>query len=171
MTTVRLMIVDMDNCLSDDSWRTKYLPQVDGMVAIDQYGFNTYHSLALMDKPCFQEDFKRAYHALRASAVIVLTSRPGWLRMATTIWLARHFDWMLEACVAICMRDSGDLRRSTELKLSMIEWIGEIGMWEIVCAYDDRDDVLDAYRKAGLAAYKANNCEQVFEKPKIEITK
>lgn len=138
------VIVDLDNCISDDAWR---IPRIDWSKKNPLERYHEYHSLSAFD------DFVNTDIVTRpGQRVIVFTARPVLYRAITEEWLRRNevpFDHLI-------MRNNDDHRHSMELKREMLHWLPEhygVGWKSIVAAYDDRQDVVDMFRRHNIDAY------------------
>jgi hypothetical protein len=141
------VIVDLDNCISDDSWR---IPHINWQKSNPLERYHDYHSLAAFDR-IGNEDIIFSARA-GVDQVVIFTARPVMYRAATEEWLRRNnvpFKYLI-------MRNNNDHRPSLELKRSMLHWLPElydVPWHSIVGAYDDRPDVVDMYRKHHMPGY------------------
>ena len=137
------IIVDLDNCIADDSWR---IPRINWQKRDPLERYHDYHSLAAFDKVC-NEDILSG-----VSQSVVFTARPTMYHAATEEWLRRNnvpFKHLI-------MRNNNDHRPSLELKRTMLHWLPELYdvRWSsIAAAYDDRADVVEMYRKHHVPAF------------------
>lgn len=129
-----MIIMDIDGTISNDLWRRTFLPDYDA-----------YNELCHLDAPMN----KHLLAGVDYKDVVFVTARPNKYRDKTVKWIERHFPHI--QCPCLFMRVDGDMRGSPEIKVEVLgDRIGE-GLWyEITAAYDDRQDVLDAYEAAGL---------------------
>ncbi len=142
---MKYIIVDLDNCISDDEWRLEHIDHNEKEPFIK---YHAYHSLAGFDKLRNNLLFKT-----NKCEVVILTSRPMMYAHVTMEWLKRNNI----KPHAVLMRPSGDLSSSVDLKrkqLSLLVHSHRIKQSEIKCAYDDRIDVIDMYKAEGLAAQR-----------------
>jgi hypothetical protein len=141
------VIVDLDNCISDDSWR---IPHINWQKSNPLERYHDYHSLAAFDR-IGNEDIIFSARA-GVDQVVIFTARPVMYRAATEEWLRRNnvpFKYLI-------MRNNNDHRPSLELKRSMLHWLPElydVPWHSIVGAYDDRPDVVEMYRKHHMPGY------------------
>lgn len=138
-------IFDIDNCISDDSWR---VPRIRWHFKDPDARYNEYHELAPFDKPWNTHLF----NIDPASKIIYFTARPERYRIATIEWLSRNVAQRWET---IYMRSNDNHEHSASLKEKMLLTVMqqfEIGKTNIVCAYDDRSDVIDMYRAHDIKA-------------------
>lgn len=159
--TAKHIIVDLDNCIADDSWR---IPKINWQKSNPMERYHEYHSLSAFDKPGNLDIF-----AANPDAVgIVFTARPVHYHAVTEEWLRRHripFQYLV-------MRNNHDHRSSTELKQTMLRWLPDaygIPLESIVAAYDDRPDVVEMYKAHGLNGQRReihNVC--AYTNPKIQ---
>lgn len=141
MTTYR--ILDLDNCLADDSWRIRTINwQKRGNPRYQEYhllcGFDSAHNLSL---------------TLGRHENILLTGRPNLVRGITKEWLERHhvsYAWLL-------MRNNSCEVSSVELKEQMLGWLDvhyDIQPFQIESAYDDHPAIVEMYARRGLNAFR-----------------
>lgn len=130
-----ILAIDIDNTLADSAWRDSLKPNWD-----------EYHQASANDKPhsCMVE----LINSLEQSHwIICITTRPERWRQLTMTWLLKHKINIDE----LLMRPDDDFRSSPELKLEIIKSYLE----DNVIAIDDREDVVTAYRGAGITALQA----------------
>lgn len=136
----KIAIFDLDNCLASDSWRLGFINHT---LPIEDI-YRQYHMMSAFDEAKNVECVDN-YVTLGATIAIV-TSRPEWIRLVTERWLhdkGIHYDQLI-------MRPNDDHRHSVELKPDLI--FLNLDMSKIVIAFDDRHDVLQAYRDHGIIA-------------------
>jgi hypothetical protein len=136
-----MIIVDLDNCISDDNWR---IGKINWQKQDPDDRFHDYHSLSGFD------ELKNRHVLDAASGIIVMTARPSTFRAVTEEWLRRN-DVIYDHLI---MRNNNDHRTSAELKMAMVKSLGLYGIntKDIKCAYDDRTDVVLMYESLGLVA-------------------
>lgn len=138
-----LIICDVDNVLSDDEWRIQFIkhdePDLDER-------YRDYHAASILDAA-------RNTHLVkprRGVRIALLTSMPERYAVEREWWLAangiRHD--------IILYRPDRDHRPSPQLKLLMLARLQRLGfdLRRVLFAYDDREDVVRAYRNFGLPA-------------------
>jgi len=138
-----MIIVDIDNCISEDNWRVKYINSYyDNNNLFDK--FHKYHSLSAFD---ISHQFPQyAEHILNNETIVFVTSRPEFYRFTTEYWLdvnGYEYDYLF-------MRQKGCDLSSADYKSRLVRWIKADFREEITMCYDDRIDVLESYRKLGL---------------------
>ncbi len=137
-----IVIFDLDNCLADDHWRINNIKQ---HVEDPFEKYHEYHSFSHIDD-AYNVDFVQTYKQ-EGHSIVILTSRPEYYRQMTEKWLNDMdipFDWLF-------MRSHDDHSPTVEYKIRTIVQ-AEIEPHEVVCAYDDRHDIVEAYKKAGYAS-------------------
>jgi hypothetical protein len=142
---MKTVIFDLDNCISDDNWRTKFIDHSRANTEIEKY--HKYHLLAPFDDHCMIAKGKFDAHKRSGCIMVILTSRPEYYRYQTEEWLYRkgfHYD-------ALIMRPNNDHSESKELKIRSLTYSG-VDLTTILIAYDDRYDVLEAYDKSYIPA-------------------
>lgn len=131
------IILDLDNTIADDGWR---ISEIDWSCEDPTQRYHRYHSLSRQDN-LGNEDLLAT--GLRP---IIFTARPVDYRSITMEWLTKHKIFP----EALIMRNKGDHRHSVQLKREMLHWLPEfydIPWSAIKCAVDDRQDVVDMFRK------------------------
>lgn len=143
----KFLILDLDNCISDDEWR---VPMINWEHQDLFQRFHTYHIHAFGDRA-------ENTHLFSAEPpVVIMTGRPFAYWRITTRWLQHnHIPY-----VALFMRPDGDchvpapeVKRQQLYRMYGSMWAGPA---DIVCAYDDRQDIVAMYRAEGL------NAERVY---------
>jgi FMN phosphatase YigB (HAD superfamily) len=140
----KAVIWDLDGTLSDDRARAHFVEVEEGR----KRDWKSYFDAIGSDPPIAASlEVLRALHAA-GNRVIFLTGRPEHTRRTTERWLKANglteYDRLL-------MRPPGDYRPSGRFK------VGEIAKlrreYELVCAFEDRIDVADALRGAGVPIF------------------
>jgi hypothetical protein len=137
----KVIILDLDNCISDDLWRIKHIDwSTDNMTA----RYHDYHSLAPFDDVANQHLW-----AGTACEIAVFTARPMMFMAAAEEWLHRQrIDYF-----ALMMRPTDYHLPSDELKFDQLKQLLNSGIdrRDIMAAYDDRPEVVRMYRRNGVA--------------------
>lgn len=147
----RYAIFDLDGCLSDDRHRLHLIEEAsDGAKVYSRY----HESLG--------EDAAMNLSVLRSCVdggcnIIFLTSRPEHYRTATENWiedkLAGPITLLRLGNYKLFMRSANDRRPSPTFKVDWLETLG-IPAEEIKAAFDDRKDVLAAYKDWGVSPFR-----------------
>lgn len=137
-----MIILDMDNCISDDGWRLKF---IDDSLPVETR-WNEYHAQCAMDRPANGPELLCKGHT-----VIISTSRPDIYRAHTINWLARVnvFPWI------VMMRKNDDHSPSVVVKernLRALRDAYEVRLDAITMAFDDRADIIEMYKRNGVPA-------------------
>jgi hypothetical protein len=146
-------IFDLDNCLSDDAWRIKYIDW-DEPDLCKRYA--AYHDHAPRDKA---DPEKRAFfHRIvgeRGHTPIFFTGRPTRLRSQTATWLLEELGYDAPNELLMFMRRPGDRSRAADLKSMMLTDAMAYGipLDSIRGAVDDREDVVEMYKSFGLDSW------------------
>ena len=143
LTTAKaLYLVDLDNCIADDSRRIKAIKwKTDDM----DERYRAYHQLAKFDK-------MHNKHIIENRNVFILTARPIKYLLPTLEWIKKqgvNFEY------TVMMRPEGNLMHSVELKQMQLTRIitgFRVTASKIKHAYDDRQDVIDMYKSNGIPA-------------------
>lgn len=139
-------LFDIDNCLSNDAWR---IPRIHWHEHDPDRRYATYHALAPFDEP---GNLHWARLAMRSGRTLIFsTARPESQRVQTAEWLQRALGCSTRFML---MRESGDHRRSVDLKREHIARFREMGIppQRILQAHDDRPDVVAMYKEHGIPA-------------------
>jgi hypothetical protein len=135
-----MIILDLDNCISDDGWRMKFIKQ--GETDMDKkYGM--YHDLCLFDRP------KNLEALPDTERIIILTSRPIRMMSDTEWWLRKH---NIKFSILMMRPETKEGVGSVELKRGYMNRLRGVGIIQsnIIRAYDDRLDILKMYESFGV---------------------
>lgn len=132
-------IFDLDGCLSDDEHRRHLLPNHSKPHPTE---YNQYNNLCGQDAPMNQMHWVRA---TVATLPMVITARPHEHLAATQDWIHDNFG----SRFSLRMRPENNLMPSPELKITLLNHAG-VQPHQVAEAYDDRADVLAAYREWGI---------------------
>ena len=141
---MKYALFDLDGCISDDRARAHLLPTHKGAKNGD---FDRYHRQLSYDKPINKEVLEAFISDLEITIVFV-TARPMKFEPETRAWILDNFGLGRDG-YQLLMRGNEDCRRSPELKVALIE-DAAIPWEEVIAAFDDRLDILDAYRGKGV---------------------
>lgn len=134
------VIWDLDNCLSDDAWRISFIEwgATDGDT---KYG--AYHSHCGMDSPGNLKIFA-AFQLI--SQPVFFTGRPESERQATEDWIQQRLK--VEGRPYVLMRPNGNHARSADIKRAQVMAFiqAHAALREILCAFDDREDIVAMYK-------------------------
>lgn len=127
------VIFDLDGCLGDDNWRMKWLEEMD---------LDGYHSRCGHDLPMNKGILER--HAGKPKFFI--TGRPEKFKAITMEWITEELGVKTPS---VFMRPNDCKDPTPTFKYKIVKRLLSHG-WDIAFAFDDREDVLDAYRLAGV---------------------
>ena len=134
-----VVIVDIDNVISDSRWREEHLPD-----------FDKFHSLCGQDHPVAPVVALVNTLGLGGGFELIgVTGRNEKWRAETVSWMLRHGVWIDD----ILMRPDTDFRPAPELKLALVrQRLGDDYMIRERVAFvlDDREDILGAFRSLGV---------------------
>lgn len=137
-----IIICDVDNVISDDSWRADFVRPGE---ADPWLRYHPYHQACCLDVAA-------NLHLLTdppGARVVLLTAMPEEYGGLREDWLARNrVPYSL-----ILYRPPGDHRPSVVVKRERLLWLFEDPCWDIrdvVAAYDDRADVVEMFCELGL---------------------
>jgi len=132
------VIFDLDGCISDDRRRLKFLPT--GKSEISEHDYDEYHESLDMD-PFMNSDVVNYWiHSSFEPRFIFVTARPEKYRARTRAWLIMQIDIK---DFDLYMRPANDIRSSPLFKVQTLSGLSQY--YDILAAYDDRDDVVQAY--------------------------
>lgn len=134
-----MVIFDLDNCLADDEWR---IPFINKKATNNFDVWHKYHSLSFVDE-LKNFDIYHNHHYTNEEKVAILTARPEFYRHITEFWLKQRgipYNYL--------MMRTNDFP-SWKLKLEMLSKLISVDKEEISALYDDRQDVVESYIKAG----------------------
>ncbi len=161
---MKFIIIDLDNCISDDAWRIQHINwQKHGDAR-----YHDYHSLAPFDVIGNRGTIRHARSI--GQQIVIFTARPVHYAAATRHWLHIH-------CVNfkhIFFRNNGDARHSPVIKEWMLRSLlsgeyGDINREDIVCAFDDHPEIVAMYRGYGVnAARLAIHELDAYNPPRVQ---
>lgn len=150
---MKYLLLDLDGTLCDHSWRIHYAKK---------RNWDKYNSLCKDDKPN-DPVYRLILDIQNNYSIIILTGREEKYRSQTVDWLNHHG---VKFC-HLFMRPNGEYKKPDyQLK---IEWIKKIFGGEIkehiAFALEDRNQVVNAYRKIGIPVFQVNEDETGAYKP------
>lgn len=134
---MKTIILDLDGCIADDRHRHHLINRDAGDKAWDIYHEACYAD-SLINAGCI-----KLCQALEIIPTIV-TGRPYSVRSKTMTWL---WDVAGLSEYALLMRSDADTSSAPDLKRKLITGLSSP---DIICAFDDRPDVLAMYREYGI---------------------
>lgn len=145
---MKIVLVDLDGCIANDLWRRRYIDyKLDQGKSPNQEDYDAYNSLSYLD------DFvnKHIIHNTpKEHFLSIVTARPIEYKKITEGWLFTHevrYDYLT-------MRPLGNRDHSPELKVELVKALLkelDCHIQDIDLAFDDRTDVLEAYKALGIA--------------------
>jgi beta-phosphoglucomutase-like phosphatase (HAD superfamily) len=140
----RAVIWDLDGTLSDDTARAHFV-EVERGRARD---WHSYFDAIDTDAPIAASmEVLRALHAA-GLRILFLTGRPEYTRPKTLRWLEANG---LTEYDALIMRPEGEQRPAGYFKADAVERLRR--EYELVCAFEDRIDVAEHLRQAGVPVF------------------
>jgi phosphoglycolate phosphatase-like HAD superfamily hydrolase len=138
------MIWDLDGTLSDDKARAHFV-EVERGRARD---WRSYFDAIDTDPPIAASmEVLRAMHAA-GIRILFLTGRPEYTRAKTVRWLEANG---LTEYDALLMRPEGEQRPAGFFKAEVVDRLRRD--YELVCAFEDRIDVAERLRQAGVPVF------------------
>ena len=135
-----VQIFDLDNCISDDSERIHLIDMsLDG-----DYRYAKYH------KDCHKDKAKNLKFINKDCKTAIFTARPEYLRGKTLVWLKKVAKIDVFALYMRPINSPHSKLKSPQLKKIFLEQLmtkHDLVVKNIVCAYDDRLDVVAMYRE------------------------
>ena len=135
-----MIIVDMDNCISDDKWR---IPLIHWSNPNKFLRYHPYHMAAPGDQFCNR-------HLFDGRPVTIITSRPIMYKWLTVMWLDYHkiaYKFLFMRQVEDANLTSAEVKRKALRNLTRVWPLKDISI-----AYDDRPDVIEMYKMEGVPA-------------------
>jgi hypothetical protein len=132
-----MIIVDLDNCISDDGWRIH-------LIDFSEQDFDKRHEK--YHEKCHQDALRNAHLVRETDDILIFTSRPEKYRRLTEEWLAMNKIYYKQ----LVMRPQGNHDSSVALKEEML--VTSPYFTRIVQAFDDRKDIVEMYINAGIDA-------------------
>lgn len=140
----KAVIWDLDGTLSDDRARAHFVEVEKGQ----KRDWESYFDAIGTDPPIAASlEVLRALHAA-GNRIVFLTGRPEHTRRTTERWLKANG---LTAYDRLVMRPHGDDRPSGLFKVDEVAKLRRA--YQLVCAFEDRIDVADALRGAGVPIF------------------
>ena len=144
---MKLQIVDLDGCISDDRWRRHLI--LPAPVQNNSH-FEEYHRLGHADNSV------NLHEIVPEVPIVIITTRPLTYYTATLRWVVAAIQSQPHA---IIMRNPNDHRPSLEIKREQVQWLwdpnmvyGADGPHEIISAIDDQEKIVAMYRENGIPA-------------------
>lgn len=144
---MRIKIVDLDGCISDDRWRRHLIgpAPLGGRTAAAGWGnrFDAYHAAAFADDLANREEVFGW-----EGEIVICTARPVAYAELTREWLALQKVKPLH----ILHRNNDDHRIGAEVKATQVQWLLEpqlnygVLREHIVDAIDDMEPIVRMYR-------------------------
>ena len=141
-----IVIVDMDGTLADVRHR---LHHINGP---GKKNWKRFFEAQVHDKP-FAAIAQRVRDLARNHEIVIVTGRPEEYRSGTEAWLHKFRIPFSR----IYMRRAGDHRPDYIVKGEILE---NIGPQRVVLAFEDRQPVWEAYRRAGVRVIAVNHGEE-----------
>jgi beta-phosphoglucomutase-like phosphatase (HAD superfamily) len=140
----RAVVWDLDGTLADDRARAHFV-EVEAGRARD---WHSYFDAIDTDPPIAAS--MEVLRALRLAGlrIVFLTGRPDYTRPKTERWLEANG---LTEYDLLVMRPEGEQRPAGLFKVDAVARLGE--EYELVCAFEDRIDVADHLREAGVPVF------------------
>lgn len=145
-----IAIIDIDNCIADDRHR-RHLIDMSKPHPDDRY--KAYHDVAHMDEPCNHDIVER--HLEYGDQLAFVTARPQRYKRQTLDWLEGNFN--IPPSSLLLMRPSGNHEPSHVLKPQLV--MAHFDTDEVGVAYDDRQEVLNAYKEIGIKEVRLVNID------------
>lgn len=140
-----IILVDIDHVISDAFWRDDMIKR-----SRDSGDWEEYHSRGKEDKPI--EDVVRLINIISGSSgykleIFAITARPEKWRKQTMEWF-RKYGVMLDY---LLMRPEDAFKPAPTIKVDLCKEEGILD--RILCIFDDREDVVAAFKALGITAF------------------
>lgn len=156
---MRLYVFDLDGTLADDSHRKEHICYKDGSPKKNK-DWDRFFDLCSKDKP-----IESSINVLTSLAkdknneIIILTGRNSVVRDKTLAWLDEHIGNVGEGEIIseLLMRGAADRMDDHLLKPNMLKkYLKSRGLSarDVVCIFEDRTRVVDAWRINGFNCYQ-----------------
>lgn len=150
----RLVVVDLDGTLANIDHRVD-------LVRREKPDWDAFHRACVNDVPNpwavkLINEMARAY----GIRLVIVSARSKIVEQETKDWLNNHVEAFFTGDVELFMlREAGDHTEDVELKM---RWLKEVagGPSKILMAIDDRQKVVDAWRRAGVTCLQAYAWEE-----------
>ena len=140
----RAVVWDLDGTLSDDRARAHFVEEEGGRAR----DWHSYFDAIDQDSPIAASmEVLRAMH-LAGNRIIFLTGRPEYTRPKTLRWLEANG---LTDYDRLIMRPESERRPAGYFKVEAVARLRR--EYEVVCAFEDRIDVADHLREAGVPVF------------------
>ncbi len=169
--TKNVVICDLDGTLADVNHRLHYIKNDDGTLKpYAERDWDSFNAACVDDKPnrdviAIMESLVRGYEwgcnvcGSVQREVYFLSGRNDVVRAETIEWLQKHIheDWDYDEL--LIMRKADDRRPDTEVKLEMVQELG-LTPDDVLCILDDRQCVVDMWRKNGFRCLQVDAWEE-----------
>lgn len=140
------VIFDLDGCIADDSHRRHLLPEEPA----HNGDYDSYHERMDLDPAINVQHVLGWAEMDEAPEIIFLTARPEKFRRETIRWLCKVFG--VKNKFSLIMREADDFRSSVVMKPEKLKKL--MDQCAVIAAFDDRTDVVEAYRDLGITAWR-----------------
>jgi FMN phosphatase YigB (HAD superfamily) len=134
----KAVIFDIDGTLANIDHRLHFIQK-------EPKDWDGFHSLCIADEPVEHICELARWYRFNQYQIILCTCRPIKNHNVTCKWLREHeipFD-------DLYMRPDNDFRSDTFIKEEMIKYMHNNGDIDVKCIYEDRDRVVQMYRRLG----------------------
>ena len=157
VTEKNVVVFDLDNCLAEDASRIHLIKNSNRhgeslKPVTTQCTWNDYHVAGANAAPHNIDFFHSVVESTPRAHVVFLTARPEAFATQTAAWLHKYGFGSVPRWTLL-MRKNDCLATSPEMKpMRLMEWLHSENMTldHVKCVYDDRRDVLEAFRKLGV---------------------
>lgn len=152
----RMVIFNLDGCVSDDRWRRdRVAPNAQAPA-----DFKAYHDGAVDDDILKYGAAILMNHIANGDFIVFCTGRALSYQEPTAKWIIKHFNIQPNDDFIICMREDVDQRPVVEVKKDHVNFlVNSFGPQKgkaVIAAYDNRRDVVEAYLAFGFDATLLN---------------
>lgn len=144
-----IILIDVDHTISDAFWRDDLIKR-----SRDSGDWEEYHSRGKDDKPL--EDMVRLISLMIIGGermdhrvdIWAITARPEKWRKQTTSWFLKNRVLPMN----ILMRPEDAFKPAPQIKVDLCKEHNILN--RILCIFDDREDVVSAFRELGITAFQ-----------------
>lgn len=153
----RVAVFDLDNCLSNDGWRQRVIPE---HAANHDVKYDLYHRLCAWDEVGNEHVVHK--HLNEGERIVFITTQPRRYEQFRLCWFPHLWAALRKGGCPVDEQDNRfrvlyrpdwDYTPTPLVKLEHIKAM-EMNGFTVTAAYDDRPDVINAYLDHGLNAYQ-----------------
>jgi hypothetical protein len=150
----RIVVVDIDHTVSDAYWR-------DPIMNRPQPDWDDYHAQSINDRPIEEVCALVRSLAMQDWLVVGCTARPGKWRQLSLQWLDKVGNVPMDE---LLMRPDDSFIPSPQLKIALVTARFGHDFWNVIdLMIEDREDVVTAFRAAGVSVLQVHKAARIEE--------